>query len=239
MRVIGLLTILISVVFLTGCVDYEETITLNADGSGTITVHFSYSEDLVVEKLGEEEFFFSLDKEEIESELGAQNVRVDKIDKYMEEELHHSIVTLSFVDINLIPDKWAFEDRGFGFRDEGGTLLFYSLLARGKDQAVVVEDDDGATHPEKELTGFAGEMLFSDYTFKTTVTLPGKVIEASEGGVIENNTVSWVYPLNSMINNDVDVEVSARVEKPTSHSVWKWAVIGLAVIAGILTVSLL
>lgn len=213
-----------------GCIDYEEKITLRKDGSGYMTIHYFTDESTIEEeKMEEEELPFSFDQysfdqKEIEDELADENIRVEKVESYTEEGKRHLIAKLFFKNINKIPHKWIFENRELQFTKESGFLTFRSVLLLGGEET-----------GEGEFDEFVKAIL-ADYKFKFTVEMPSKIVEASAGSRVEDNTVMWEFPLSSLMDKE-RIEMYAKIKVGVLSPIVLWGIIGIVIVVGIITFS--
>jgi hypothetical protein len=184
-----------------GCINYDQTMTLDADGSGTIMVH--YTSDDPEGTSGTPVLAFTED--EITAEYADSNVTVSDIAVVVpaegEEGSHEATY---YLDFDAVSDL-----NGYGVFAVGDEMTQVFALADAGDTAVftqtctlTMEVDDPSQ--------------LSDYKFTYSLTCPGAVIDTNgiEG---EGNTVTWEYPLPDLINNTV--EMNATYEKPAGAPV--------------------
>lgn len=161
---------------LSGCINYAEDLTLNPDGSGKMVVHYSISED-TVKQMDEAETPLNFDKAEIEKEFEGKKAKLEDVNVYSEDNLRHIVMTVSFKDMSEVTEM--LEDRGATLTANADGSQSFEIAYPGTGEAA----DASAT-----------EML-KGYTWKTTVNTPGKVVEASEGGVVSGGSVTWDMPI--------------------------------------------
>ncbi|MCI0690374.1 hypothetical protein L0337_00035 [candidate division KSB1 bacterium] len=102
----------IFVFFLSGCFEYEETITIRKDGSGEMAVHFFGPEDSDMEvdgfKLGKKEREM---REQIERKFSAPGVRVKSYESKIKGDAQHVYFTVAFDQFaSLARVRW-FDDQ--------------------------------------------------------------------------------------------------------------------------------
>jgi hypothetical protein len=100
------------VIFLSGCFEYEETITIRKNGSGEMAVHFFGPEDSDMEvdgfKLGKKEREM---REQIEKKFSAPGVRVKSYESKIKGDAQHVYFTVVFDQFaNLAQVRW-FDDQ--------------------------------------------------------------------------------------------------------------------------------
>jgi hypothetical protein len=98
--------------FLAGCFEYEETITIHKNGSGEMTVHFFGPEDSDIDidgfKLGKKEREM---REQIEKKFSAPGVRVKNYESKVKGDAQHVYFTVAFDQVaSLARVRW-FDDQ--------------------------------------------------------------------------------------------------------------------------------
>jgi phosphatidylinositol mannoside-binding LppM-like protein len=180
--------------FIFGCINYDETVELNKDGSGKITMHYSIPQQLfAMMQMGQdsgekkEEMPFKFKESEIRSDLTAPGVTVDKVEEKTEGDQHHFYVTLSFKKITDLNQTKSFTKMPFTWKEEGKNILFQQVLIGEKKQ------DESNPMGDQMASAMMGNAKF---TFK--VTLPAKPLPAPDtNGTVQadGKTVVWEYPI--------------------------------------------
>lgn len=180
-----------------GCINYDQVMTLNADGSGTINVHYTSDDPTGAQGTP----VLSFDEGEITAEYADSNVTVSDITVVVpaegEEGSHEATYNLTFGDVADLNGYGVFavEDKMtqvFALADAGDTAVFTQTCT------LTMEVEDPSQ--------------LSDYKFTYSLTCPGAVTETNGTLAADGNTVTWEYPLPDLINNTV--EMSATYEKP-------------------------
>jgi hypothetical protein len=183
-------------IIVAGCINYDQEMTLNADGSGTIMVHYT-SDD----PEGTQAPKLSFTEGDITGEYAKSNVTVRDIEVVVPAEgetgSHEATYYLDFVNVTDLNGYgvFAIEDKMtqvFALADAGDTAVFNQTCTLTMD----VEDTSGLT----------------DYKFTYSLTCPGAVTDHNGTLAADGNTVTWEYPLPDLINNTV--EMNATYEKP-------------------------
>lgn len=183
-------------IIVAGCINYDQEVTLNADGSGTVMVHYT-SDD----PEGTQAPKLAFTEEDITNEYANSNVTVRDINVVIPAEgetgSHEATYYLDFdnvADLNGY-GVFAVEDKMtqvFSLADTDDTAVFTQTCNLTMD----VEDTSGLT----------------DYKFTYSLTCPGNVIETNGTVAADGKTVTWEYPLPDLINKTV--EMTASYEKP-------------------------
>ena len=198
----------LSVLFITGCINYEQTTTVNKGGSGTMIMHYSLSQQLVAMMSmggnqgggGDEQtkdMPFKLKEEEVRADLKADGVKVEKFETKTEGENQHFYVHLSFDKITNLNQTKTFKKMPFTWTEKDGVIRFKQTL-EGKN-----EGKAGENKPEDEMAKNMAKAMFGNAAFTFKVTLPAKALVAPDtNGTIadDGRTVSWTYPLVDLDN---------------------------------------
>jgi hypothetical protein len=188
-----------AVLIVAGCINYDQTMTLGADGSGMVTVHYTSDDPTGAQGTP----VLSFTEEEITAEYADSNVTVSDIAVVVpaegEEGSHEATYVLAFDKVTDLNGYGVFAvgdemTQIFALADAGDTAVFTQTCTLTMD----VEDTSGLT----------------DYKFTYSLTCPGAVIDTDADGTVgaDGNTVTWEYPLPELINDTV--EMSATYEKP-------------------------
>ena len=231
------LSVLLTILLTIGCIEYEEKISLKADGSGTMTIHYMISESML-QFAKNDGMPLTFDKDEIERELESDKIKVESVEAYTQDEKRHIVTKLTFEDINDLPNKWIFQDREMYFSSEGDFYKFRSVFAMGKAK----EQGRYSEHQEGEEPGPFGEQfaqaLFGDYTFTFSIEMPGEVLEASPEATIEGNEVVWRFSLAKLSDME-KVEMTVKAKKPAAFPFILIVILVVVVVAVIVIVVLM
>lgn len=211
------------------CIEYEENIKLNADGSGTMSIAYSMDESLV-NMMGASDTSdnpFKFDKEEVKKELQSDNVTVDSVTDFTKDGKKGIHVHLSFKDINKIPQQGMFKDRKFQLSEENGILVYHTTLV-GKNGKDTTASEENSSNDEM------ANAMFGNYKFKFSVEMPGDVKEVSKDGKIKGKIAKWEVPFTAL--NKKDIEMYAKINKPASSFLTsRW----LMIAGGVLVILIL
>jgi len=185
-----------AVLIVAGCINYDQTMTLNADGSGTVTVHYTSDDPTGAQGTP----VLSFTEEEITAEYADSNVTVSDIAVVVpaegEEGSHEATYVLAFNNVTDLNGCGVFAvgdemTQVFALADAGDTAVFTQTCT------LTMEVDDPSQ--------------LSDYKFTYSLTCPGAIIDTN-GTEGAGNTVTWEYPLPELINNPIEMNVT--YEKP-------------------------
>jgi len=202
--------LIVFAVLVAGCINYEEDIELNADGSGKMLMHYSIPQQLhAMMELGQdtqqdkqEEMPFKFKEAEIRADLQAPGVTVEKVESKAEGDQQHFYVYISFKKLTDLNQTKPFQKMQFQWKEEDKKVTFQQTLQGDKKQS---EENPMGDQMASAVLGNA------KFTFK--VKLPGKALPAPDtNGTIQEdgNTVLWSYPLLEASKGQVMV---AKFEK--------------------------
>jgi len=197
-KLLGLAALAIGLIVVAGCINYDQEITLNPDGSGTIMVRY----DSAAQSTGEEaEGSLSMGgapklaftEEEIKAEykdaaLTVRDVVIGKTDKDAPEATYY----IDFKNMSDLNGRGIFALEGDKLKqtfalDTSGDLYKFKQLVQLKME---VEDPSS----------------LADYKFAYKLTAPREIKETN--GTAEGNTVTWEYTLDKLINKDIEMTAS-------------------------------
>jgi hypothetical protein len=219
------------VLFLAGCINYEEDVQLNADGSGTMIMHYSISQQLnslmamgdQSEGQKKDEMPFKFKEDEIRADLQAEGVRVEKVESKAENDQQHFYVHLAFDQLTNLNQTKTFKDMPFEWKKEGRTVTFQQTL-KAKDQS--------ASDPMGDQMASA---MLGNAKFVFKVKLPSKPLPAPDtnGTILEDGlSVRWEYPLVQLGKGDKIM--TARFESGSLFSKGKLLIVGVGALLSLI-----
>ena len=203
------LLVFVFAVIITGCVNYEQKTKLNADGSGTMTVHYwaKMSAFSMGTTLGKFEFEESKAKEKYKS--GNTEVKsVTVADKPEDDSTKHVTVELSFKDITKLSDAKGFE----------GLKPTWKETSDGMELKYTVPKD----------TANSNQMGASDYKIIYEFDMPSEIV--STNGQKDGQKVKWTKSLSDLAN---DIEMTCVVKKTKGKTCGIFGIIGAAMLIGL------
>ncbi len=181
--------ILLAAFLISGCVNYDQKTTLNADGSGSMKIHYwsKMSNFSMGTNLGKFDFDEKKAKENYTS--GNTDVKSVKMEDKLDDSTKHVYVELSFKDINKLPDAKGFSGVQPSWKEgKDGMELKYILL---KD------------------TSASKNMGADDYTVTYTFEMPGEIV-STNATKKDGKTLTWDYKVSDL---GKDIELTANVKK--------------------------
>jgi len=199
--------------FLAGCIQVEETITLNADGSGTMELAYSVAEEQAVmmesavredEELGAgENFSFSADaiRKQFE-EMEFEGVELIKADSSVQNGRRNVSMAVKFASLSALSDTPLLAERRVTLQKAGAGQFTFTQKAN----APAISPESGA-----EMAAFVQGML-QGLKVQICVKTPGP-ITGSNATKTEGNEARWIFDTSNNSNAlagimNLDVQVS-------------------------------
>jgi hypothetical protein len=178
-----------TMVYLAGCVNYDQHTTLNADGSGSMKIHYwtKMSNFSMGTTLGKFDFEEGKAKENFTSPN--TDVKSVKVEDKLDDSTKHVNVELSFKDVNKLSETKGFSEVRPSWKEgKDGMELKYTLL---KDSSA------------------ANNMGASDYKVTYTFDLPDEIV-STNATKKEGKSCTWEYKVSDL---GKDIEMTAVVKK--------------------------
>ena len=205
---------LLPVLILSGCLNYEQKATLNADGSGEMEIHYWTKEDNV-QWMGNDNFSFQ--ESEIKNRYTNSGVEVEKVtvDLDVKDSTRHVRLEVSFKDINKLSETAAFKNATFSFKPEGDKMVFKQTI-KGSNNA--------------------NGMGMEEFKFIYSYTMPGEVV-ASNATKVDGSTLTWQYSLPELSK---DVMLTATVSTGSGFDITMiLGIVGLVLFLGVIVALLI
>ncbi len=133
MRKTFLLATLLMAAIAAGCVNYDERIELNADGSGVVRLHLSVSEQAIgmsgLPKPTNEDEMLPSPRAEMIADFEKQGFKVRSLRAESVGGLRHFYIVLEFKRLADVEKSEVFKDRGATLAKEEGRLVYRQTVA--------------------------------------------------------------------------------------------------------------
>jgi hypothetical protein len=202
----------LTTVFLAGCINYDQQVELNSNGSGKMLIHYSLAQQLVgMMAMGQasgdqkKDMPFKVNEPEIRKDLGVKGVRIDKFEQKTEGDQTHFYITVSFDNIQDLNQSEMFKKMPFSWTKSGSVTTFTQTLQGNKEKKEEAAND--------QMGKQMAQAMFGNAAFKFTVKLPGKALPSPDtNGTIDadGKTVSWSVPLVEAMDKKTDTVMSAK-----------------------------
>ena len=195
----NLITLLTCFLFSSGCFEYEESTSINNDGSGLMNIKYSIQEKLAdgnpTQEGGIPPGMFNEDSLKLDFE-SASGVKVNSIKSYVENEMKFMEIIVKFDSFESFSQS---DMSGGGFigqmslTDNGdGNLLFEREVCIG------ICDEEEEENPNKE--GMV--RMLASFNWNYTVKFPTKIISANTNIDEKNNSASWNFNMGSVLEEN-------------------------------------
>jgi hypothetical protein len=200
-RILGVLALLVFA-YLAGCINYDQDVQINENGSGKLIMHYSLPQQLTAmmamgdqstEKKEDNQMPFKITEDEVKKDLAAKGVKVEKFETKTEGDKNHYYVTIAFDNITDLNQTKTFAKMPFQWKKEGSVYTFSQTLMGEKKKEGENADDAMGKQMAQAMLGNA------KFTYK--ITLPSKALPAPDtnGKIAEDGkTISWEYPLTEL-----------------------------------------
>jgi len=178
-----------ALIFVAGCVNYDQKTTIKEDGSGTMKIH--YWSNMKNFSMGTTLGKFEFEEPKVKDKYKSSNSEVTsiKVEDKLDDSTKHVYIDLSFKDINKLKDAKGFEGVNSSWKEvTDGMELKYTLL--------------------KDTTA-ANLFNASDYKVIYEFTMPADIV--STNGTKDGQTVKYSYTLGDLTK---DIEMTTVVKKP-------------------------
>jgi hypothetical protein len=204
LKMLGLAALAVALVALAGCINYDQELTLNPDGSGTVKIRYDRTGGSTG---GEEEGSvdmsaapkLSFTEEEIMAEYEGAPVTVRDIEiGETDEGVPEATYYIDFKNITDLNGRGVFALEGdklkqtFSIDSDGDNQIFKQLVQLKMD----VDDPS----------------QLSEYKFTYILNAPGEIVDSN--GTVAGNTVSWEYSLDKLINTDTEMTATYKGAAP-------------------------
>jgi len=230
-RVWGWMLMLLFFFLFSSCLEYDEDLVLNKDGSGSLKqvlrMENHFHDNLL--KSGK----FPMTQEVIERSLPPGSKLLDFSDLPMGEQ--HRVIT---VDIRFEDLKTVFEMAEKGKANFIGDLKWEKdFLGRIKYRRILKKKGETVLGGKGSSDGIIkygmDKGFLNNYTMNYNFTSPYRVVR-SNGKKVEGQKITWVVPLADLLDTKQEVVLTALLEKP-ANVVLIGAIYGL-VILGVFSV---
>ncbi len=228
-RIMILLSLLLSL-FILGCINYDETLTLKPNGSGEL--HFKFGVDESLLGLNDSDAVFVVDESDMRKKLeGIDGVELVDSKTFSDQGSRWTEVILRFNSLaNLAQVTQKIEQSDFI-----GTIA----LSTDKDgnqhfTRKIISNDSKQT--ENEIPSKILDSMMGKYSWTYKTKFPGKVISANtadENIDRNNNTVTWKFSFGSILQGPLVME--ATIAPSGNGTIWIIA-FGIILVVGLITV---
>jgi hypothetical protein len=169
--------ILLVTIGLFGCLNYEQKVKLNSDGSGSIKIHY-WTKESNVSSISKVSFDENVIKTE---QYTPEVVKSVKVETNQVDSTKHAHVEFDFKDINTLDKTKGFKDNILKLETKGDLMVF--------------------THTVKKDSN-ANNMGMDAYVLKYEYEFPSKPSNIDKDGKVEGNVVKWEFKYSELGSKD-------------------------------------
>jgi len=202
--------LLLPLLLVAGCLNYEQQTVLEEDGSGSMSIHYWISEQMF---MWMKDGTLSFNEDSVRQQYSADGITIHKAhtESIAADSSRHVWVKLDFDDITRLTECRGFEKLNFTWQREGDVFRFEQGIPQASE---------------------SDEAFLDDYSFTYVYEFPGPLRESNADSVY-GNTAVWVFPLSQL---NKDVQMTALVEASSGSSMlWVGGVMAVVVILILIT----
>jgi hypothetical protein len=228
-----------------GCVNYDERMELNVDGSGVVRMHLTISEQALPRALrtptDKEADLLPAPREELTREIEADGFKVRSLAAESARGLRHIYLVIEFKRLEDVAKSELFGGRKVSLSRVGDKWQFRQLISlsekslteravreqKPKEPAPAVKGKAGEESGQyesivKQLEARLGKekvrQMISAYSISFSVSLNGAVLLRSNGRSHRDVASIWEIPLSQCIddNRTVSMEAEFAVPEPST-----------------------
>ena len=194
-RSLYLLFILLPVILITGCFDYDEEITMNPDGSGKLFIHYQAERDMKFETL-----YFPTDRYDIEYNIN-KNYEVEGLESQphqilQKEDQTHVYMAFNFNNLTSLGNAPRFQNEEFNLseKDQAITLQrFLYLDERNLDKTKLLL--------KSGFKSIFNRGILEEIRFRFQWVVPGEIIDSNATLLGDKNRAIWTLTLAEILKN--------------------------------------
>ena len=215
-----------------GCLNYDERIELNGDGSGVVRIHLAISEQMLASrtkpKIEKEEDLFPSPPKELVADLEKQGFKVRALRAESSAGMRHFYLVLEFKSLDDLAKSDLLGGRKVSLKREGDTWAFRSEIVVSEKTL----DRAGGAKPEEPKPGPDGKgpkreepsairqlearfgkervrQMFSAYSISFSVEMAGAGLLRTNGMGHRDAVAVWEIPLSQLIERKPTILMEA------------------------------
>lgn len=180
--------------FIAGCISYEQDTRIDEDGSGSMDIHYWISEDMLTWM---KDGALSFNEDSIRVQYAAEGIEVESVRSESREadSTRHVHVSLSFDDVRKLPNARGFRDLDIKWLREGDAYRFVQTLPAASS---------------------SGETMLDEFTFTYRFDFPGDIRESNADSV-DGSRAIWVFKLSDLTEKR---KLEATITAASGSNVW-------------------
>jgi hypothetical protein len=237
MQAKGIVLSVTAALLVAGCVNYDERIELNTDGSGIARIHLAIAEQVLPAglkpKAETEADLLPVPREELVREIESEGFKVTSLRAESSQGLRHFYLVLEFRSLEDLTKSEFFGGRKVSLKRNGGRWELRQEI-NVSEETLTNPDRIGTKKPREEKPG-PGEksgtkpeqtenairqiearlgkervrQMFSNYSLSFSVRLNGAGLLRTNGRNHQDTTAVWEIPLSQLIEKKPVVRMQA------------------------------
>lgn len=187
--------ILLPVILITGCFDYDEEIIMNPDGSGKLFIHYQAERDMKFETL-----YFPTDVYDIEYNI-KQNYEVTGLESQphkilQKEDQTHVYMGFNFNNLSALGTAPRFQNEEFNLSEKDQLITlqrFLYLDERNLDKTKLLL--------KSGFKNIFNSGILKEIRFRFQWVVPGEIIDSNATLLGDKNRAIWTVTLAEILKN--------------------------------------
>jgi hypothetical protein len=226
-----------AMLMLAGCVNYDERIELNPDGSGIARIHLAISEQVLQAQFKAasqaESDLLPVPREELVKDIESQGFKVTSLRAESSQGLRHFYLVLEFKSLEDVSKSEFFGGRKASLKKDGARWEFLqeinvseeTLVNRtspakkpgdGKPWTKPAPSESAIQQLEARLGKEKVRQMFSNYSLNFSVQLKGAGLIRTNGRSHQDTVALWEIPLDQLIEKKPILHMQADFA-PVEH----------------------
>jgi hypothetical protein len=208
-RKIVMVFLVLPALLLAGCIEFEERITLNKDGSGSMEIEYWSLSDL---NFNDDTPDSSRDdrslRESIEDKYTSDKVKLIEFTSDKEEKSHHVRFKVGFEDLMDLNDVPQFHENRIEFKRSGKKMTFRRTI---ETEDINVDQDEGPSNLFEHFILNIVEEGLSNIKFRFEIETPHDIAKTNATFTPGDRRAVWKFRLSDvMYKNEVELTLETK-----------------------------
>lgn len=188
-----LVIIIVPILFLAGCLEYDELIFVNADGSGNMSIHYQAEKDMKFENLYFPTDFLEV-KENIKRNYVIDGLRAVNHDVRYKEKKTHVYMNFEFDQLAALNKAPRFQNERFESLNNGKKVTLKRFLHLDEDKL-----DRTKLLLKSGLRSLFSRNVLSEIKFRFQWIVPGPITDTNATVLGDRNRAIWNITLEEIL----------------------------------------
>lgn len=183
-----------------GCIDYSETVTIDARGRGDVSLYYTVTSDFQRDFRDADNETLRAENDKLKDCFVADGITISRTSVEDRDDTRFYAADFSFADDQAL-NRIGFFENFSTFEIKSGKTLEY-------ERTLLANDDSGKKAEDETTEKLAA--LYDDNLFTFSVRMPAPVI--SSNGTISDDgySVNWVYTFGEILTFEKPVKMTAE-----------------------------